>query len=134
MKPPLLLASVDMLDLRDGGAADRLDPKRRLLPVDEETIRRTYAHYWGRIYLAGREWRDLGAGDGASFEIIVPGEYTLLSQAPVVVDARPIPSGGVLTLEAGNHQLRTTGLEPHLRILWGEDVRIPNLEAAPEFR
>jgi hypothetical protein len=123
--PPLLIANKPLLDVREGGAAEELEPDLRLLPQDAETIRATYAHYWGRIYLAGREWRHLPGDENLSFEIVIPGAYTLVADHAVMVDRRLYKPGTTLTLEAGPHALRTVLAESDLRLLWGSGTTIP---------
>ena len=91
----------------------------RLLTADEETIRTTYAHYWDQIYLAGRQWRDLAAGERRSFEIVIAGDHTLIAGAPVIVDGETYSPGSAVRLDKGPHRLQTTSAELDLRILWG---------------
>jgi hypothetical protein len=123
--PPLLIANKPLLDVRERGAAEELEPDLRLLRQDAETVRATYAHYWGRIYLAGREWRDLPGDKNLSFEIIIPGTYTLIADHAVTVDGHLHKPGATLTLEAGPHVLRTMLVESDLRLLWGSGTTIP---------
>jgi hypothetical protein len=126
--PPLLIANSPSLDVWTESVLESLDPDIRLLPQDEEAIRATYAHYWDQIYLAGRQWHDLGPGEKRSFEIIVPGEHTLLATNPVTVDGQTIAPGATIALTAGPHVLRTTSAEPDLRILWGKDLTLSSTE------
>jgi hypothetical protein len=77
------------------------------------------------IYLAGRQWRDLGPDETRSFEIIVPGAHTVLASNPVTVDGHTFAPGATIELIAGPHELRTTAAEPDLRILWGKDLKLP---------
>jgi hypothetical protein len=127
-KPPLLIVNSPALRVWNTDELESLDPSHRLLPQDEETIRATYAHYWDQIYLAGRQWRDVAAGDSRSFEIVIPGDHTLIARQSVVVDGQTYAPGAAVALEAGPHQLRTTAAEPDLRILWGRDVKLPSEE------
>jgi hypothetical protein len=85
-EPPLLIVNTDVLQVWDEEVLESLES--RLLPQDEETIRATYAHYWDQIYLAGRQWRDLAAGESRSFEIVVPGDHTLIASDSVIVDGQ----------------------------------------------
>jgi hypothetical protein len=129
--PPLLIVNSPSLDMWTEGRLEKVDPDIRLLPQDEEMLRATYAHYWDQIYLAGRQWSDLGAGERREFEIIVPGEHTLLAENPVEVDGRTYAPGATIALEAGPHELRTTAAEPDLRILWGKDLKLPSEDSLP---
>jgi hypothetical protein len=124
-EPPLLIVNSPSLDMWTEGRLEGLDPDIRLLPQDEETLRATYAHYWGQIYLAGRQWHDLGPGETRFFDIIVPGEHTLLASNPVTVDGQTFAPGATIPLNAGPHELRTTSAEPDLRILWGKNLKLP---------
>ena len=123
--PPLLIVNSPSLDMWAEGTLETVDPDLRLLPEDEEALRATYAHYWDEIYLAGRQWSDLGAGERRAFEIVVPGEHTLLAENAVTVDGRTYVPGATIALEAGPHELRTTAAEPDLRILWGKNLKLP---------
>jgi len=123
--PPLLIANSPSLDVWSEDVFQSVNPDLRLLPQDEETIRATYAQYWNLIYLAGRQWRDLGPDETRSFEIIVPGEHTLLASSPVTVDGETFAPGATIELNAGPHELRTRAAEPDLRILWGKDLKLP---------
>jgi hypothetical protein len=126
-KPPLLIVNTTSLKVWD--AEQPVSPELRLLPQDEETIRATYAHYWDQIWLAGRQWRDLAAGESRVFEIVVPGDHTLIAGGPVIVDGRTYQPWTTIPLEEGPHELRTTSAEPDLRILWG--TRLKRLEDLP---
>jgi hypothetical protein len=129
--PPLLIVNSPSLDMWTEGRLEKVDPDIRLLPQDEEALRATYAHYWDQIYLAGRQWSDLGAGERREFEIVVPGDHTLLAENPVTVDGRTYAPGATIALEAGPHELRTTAAEPDLRILWGKDLKLPSEDGQP---
>jgi hypothetical protein len=130
-KPPLLIVNSSNLDMWTGGVLDSVNPDTRLLPQDEAAIRATYAHYWSQIYLAGRQWSDLGADERREFEIMVPGAHTVLSSDPVIVDGQTYAPGATIALEAGSHELRTTAPEPDLRILWGKDLKLPSQDNLP---
>ena len=121
-KPPLLIVNTKVLQVWDEEVLESLES--RLLPADEETIRATYAHYWDQIHLAGRQWRDLAAGERLSFDIVVPGDHTLIASAPVIVDGDTYSPGSTVRLAKGSHRLQTTSAEPDLRILWGTGLTL----------
>ena len=126
-KPPLLIVNTKALQVWN---RDELDsPELRLLPQDEEAIRATYAHYWDQIWLAGRQWRDLAAGETRPFDIVVPGAHTLIAAGSVVVDGKTYQPWTTIRLDEGPHELQTTSAEPDLRILWG--TRLERLEDLP---
>lgn len=130
-EPPLLIANTPSLQVWDEEMLARLDPRFRLIEEDEAALRQTYAPYWGPIYLAGRQWSGLGAGEEVAFDILIPGEYTLIAGRPARIDGRPVAPGATVSLAAGRHRLATTGPEPDLRLLWGSGTAIPAEAPSP---
>ena len=127
--PPLLIVNTTSLDVFTPGVQKDVEEGVRLLPADRAMLARTYAPFWGEIYLAGRAWKDLGAGALENFRIVVPGTYTLLSSHPVAIDGTTYRPGSAIRFEAESaHRLATLGREDDLRILWGRDLAIPDAE------
>jgi hypothetical protein len=129
-QPPLLIVNTVVLDVWDEASLAH-HPEFGLWPEDIAALRATYAHYWGDIYLAGRQWRGLRPSSPQSFDIAIPGDYTLLSQGPVLIDGRRFPAGATVPLAAGPHTLTPTTPEPDLRLLWGRNTEIPPKLPAP---
>ena len=129
--PPLLIVNTSALDVWDQSAAPQLHPRSRLLAEDAEALRATYAPYWGPIYLAGRHWRDLPGGENMSFEIVIPGDYTLIADNSVTIDGHIYEHGATLRLDAGLHELQTVLASSDLRLLWGRGTTIPAEEPSP---
>jgi hypothetical protein len=128
--PPLLIVNTPVLDVWDE-ASPALHPRFGLWPEDIEALSATYTHYWGDIYLAGRHWRGLRPSETVTFDIALPGDYTLLSQGPAIIDGRRHPAGATVPLAAGPHTLEPTTPEPDLRLLWGRNTEIPAEDPAP---
>ena len=122
--PPLLIVNTALLDVWDE-ASPAHHPDFGLLAEDIAALRATYTHYWGEIYLAGRHWRGLAPSTPLSFNIAIPGDYTLLSQGPAIIDGRRHAANATVRLAAGPHTLTPTTPEPDLRLLWGRDTEIP---------
>jgi hypothetical protein len=129
--PPLLIVNLPSLDVWEGGLAERVAPELRLLSADEEALRETYAPYWGPIYLAGKDWRDLEGAETLSFEMAIPGDYTLISDRPVRVDGETLQSGETIALVQGRHILETMGRSERIRLLWGKGVKVPSSPPSP---
>lgn len=124
-KPPLLIVNWRVLEVWPGGVAEGHAAEDRLFPEDEEMLRRTYAPYWGPVYLAGREWESLAAGDRQEFDIVIPGTYTLLAEAPVTLDGAPLRPGESRVLSAGKQVLESATAQPRVRLLWGKGLKAP---------
>jgi hypothetical protein len=122
--PPLLIVNTALLDVWDE-VSPAHHPEFGLFTEDIAALRATYTHYWGEIYLAGRQWSGLGPSSLVSFDIAIPGDYTLLSQGLAIIDGRRHPAGATVPLAAGPHTLTPTTPEPDLRLLWGRNTEIP---------
>jgi hypothetical protein len=72
---------------------------------------------------------DLAAGESRSFEIVVPGDHTLIASGSVIVDGETYQPWTTIRLDKGPHELQTTSAESDLRILWG--TRLMPLEDLP---
>ena len=130
-QPPLLLVNSEVLDVWSEEGAQAQGEEYRLLPEDEAALQATYAPYWGPIYLAGREWRDLMAGEERRFELTFSGDYTVIAEAPLLIDGRRIAPGESLTLEAGAHQVLSLAEQARARLLWGEALGVPAADPPP---
>ena len=98
-----------------------------LFEEDFATLRDNYVHHWGTLYVAGK--RLALSAEPMSFEILIPGRYTLESAGEVLIDGQSYPAGSTLALTAGAHTIE--GLEVGLGevvLRWGEDLYRP---AAP---
>lgn len=98
-EPRFLLVTRDWLDV------DKLDPeeseRRRygLLATDVRALQANYARYWGPLYLPGFRF------NGEAMKMVqIQGDYTLISQEPVILDGRIIRPGGVAKLAKGVHR------------------------------
>lgn len=92
-------------------------------PEDELALRGTYRHFWGDLYLAGR---DLEAGEATEWNVLVPGTYT--ASHALLVDGELINAGKTVELARGTVAIANTSSEP-ANITWGDNIVVP--EAAP---
>jgi len=125
-RPPLLILNTPNLDVWNESMIELIDPRFRLLPEDAEALAAAYAPYWGHIYLAGRQWRDLARAETVDFDIAIAGDYTLISSGPASIDGNIHESGATVGLKAGPHTLAPSRPEPDLRLLWGRGTEIPD--------
>ncbi|MEX2407491.1 MAG: hypothetical protein WD489_00155 [Rhodovibrionaceae bacterium] len=129
-EPPLLIVNWRVLDVWPGGAAELYPQDDRLFPEDEALLRATYAPFWGPLYLAGREWRDLPQHSSADFALTFAGSYTLFAEAPLRIDGRALAPGESRYLEAGSHSLSSPVAQSRVRLLWGENLKLPDEQPA----
>lgn len=96
-----------------------------LLAEDAAVLRDNYVHHWGSIWVAGKHL-DPGKDDQAqTFEILIPGSYTLEGEGTVGIDGMERAPGSVIELAAGLHTLRATGSAGTVTLRWGINLHRP---------
>ena len=104
--PPLLLTNgVALLAAMRGARDDLLCC--RLLKEDEAVLRRSYVHYRGDVWLAGRRLQV----DAAPREVTMPisGEYKVRGDEPILIDGRVVEPGQVVLLDTTGHRISAAG-------------------------
>lgn len=119
--PPLVIANTLPLNLLlpDAEAA-RL--AYRLLERDRRTLKGSYIHHWGVLFVAGKRL-ELASGE-TGLDIVIPGRYTLEGELSVEIDGRPVRPGEVIRLDAGRHRVEaeTAGT---ITLRWGDHLYRP---------
>ena len=118
-KPPLLILNTPLLEDAVTGSRDYGD--FRLLESDAQALRGNYIPHWGPVWVAGKT---LDEGTH-SFDVLLPGEYTLECEGAARLDGKPRACGNLVTLSAGSH--RWTG--PNALLRWGD--RLPRPSTPP---
>lgn len=125
-RPPFLLANSFSLDLAMPQEELRALGGYTLLEEDFAVLSETYVHHWGTLYVAGKRL-DLSTAQPESFEILIPGRYTLEAASDVMIDGVRYAPGSTLMLVAGIHTAE--GLDDGLDevvLRWGEDLYRPS--------
>jgi hypothetical protein len=90
-------------------------------PVDLKALRANYIHFWGPLWIAGRE---VPAGGGeVIFHNLVPGPYTV-RDAAVTIDGKQHSPGEVIRLDRGAHRIESAARAP-ARLTWGIRIEEP---------
>ncbi|HSW29120.1 MAG TPA: hypothetical protein VLH75_06425 [Longimicrobiales bacterium] len=130
-QPPLLLMDSPTLAVFGDPSEAGGGLRPALLPEDAALLRYTFAHLWGPVYLAGRRWARLAAGEAHAFAIHVGGPFTLLASAGVTVDGAEVSPGGTVDLGVGPHLLVSGVAQADVALLWGRSLQVPAQAPAP---
>lgn len=118
-RPPLLVANKHTLQstMRKADASGR--ETSPLLAEDREILRRSYVHYSGAIWLAGR---DVVLGEAAAqVALPFPGRYRVESDTPGEINGKPVTDGTVI--EAGDDPVTVRGATGRpMRLIWDTGV------------
>src|SRR5688500_164057 len=106
-QPRFLVANVPALEL-DKPWAHVSSSRHRLLREDFEFLQSNFVHHWGPIWVPGKRMT-LRAGAVVPVTIVVAGEYTVESEAPVRIDGIGVAPNQVVELAAGTHHVVGTG-------------------------
>jgi hypothetical protein len=131
--PPLLIANTSALDLGQPEEAENKTKSYNLFPADINVLRENYIHHWGAIYVAGKRL-SLAAGAGTrTFEIIIPGPYTMEAEGTVILDGAPHAPGATVDLTRGSHRMAApAGQALQVTLRWGRDLFQPAYPPSPQ--
>ncbi|MEM9501349.1 MAG: hypothetical protein AAF941_05830 [Pseudomonadota bacterium] len=102
------------------------DNASRFHPADARALQENYVHFWGDIYLAGRE---LEANSTLQWNALVPGIYSV--EGRLSINGESYGTGDLVTLDRGTQTLANESDES-ARLIWGARPRRPE-GAAPEL-
>ena len=98
------------------------DIESQLLQKDQAALRDNYIHYWGHIWIAGKEL-NLSSKE-TSFNNLVPGTYRLESDYPITMNGHRYDGGELVTLPRGTYHI--TSKDPQdISLRWGENITPP---------
>jgi hypothetical protein len=123
-QPEFLLANVGGLDLGQSWDQSR-SAERHLLQEDFEFLREHFIHHWGPIWVPGRAVEFMHSGDTVTFEMPVPGLYTVEAAGAVEIDGVRVDSGGVVYLGTGPHTISAIGDTSSATLRRGERLNLP---------
>ncbi len=127
-QPVFILANIAQLDVYETVYDQEEIPSAyRLTPEDTLAIKENYLPFWGPVYLAGKKIETKG-GAPQSFEIKVAGNYTLQSGSGISINGEAVARGDAIFLDAGTHDIRSANAEQTTRMLWGENLKPPDME------
>jgi hypothetical protein len=95
---PMVIANHDSLD----AALRGLKAEKPLLSEDAQVLRENYLHYWGPIWLAGKQVE--GPAGERVVRISIPGTYTIEGSA-ISIDGVEYGIGDTVELARGNHMI-----------------------------
>ena len=96
-------------------------------PEDEAALRGTYRHFWGDLYLAGR---DLEAGEEIEWEVLVPGTYT--ASSALLINGERFEGGETVELSRGNASIANLSNKP-AHIIWGDNIAPPEMTPPSDY-
>lgn len=95
-----------------------------LLEEDRSALKQNYIQHWGVLFVAGKSL-ELPDATPWTFEILVPGHYTLESAGPAVIDGVAVDPLGSIHLDRGRHVIRVSGGPARVTLRWGKGLFRP---------
>lgn len=122
---PLLIANSSAIEVALG-IEPTSEVSFRLLTDDEAVLRNNYIHYWGAIWIAGK---DLSLKPGCnSIVIAIPGRYLLHSTKPVSINALALSTTAKVVLNRGKNEV-CSKIAQKISLKWA--VQPPKLGQSP---
>lgn len=108
------------------------DSRHSLIPEDFDVLRNNFIRHWGAIWVLGKQLDLEGANTEYTFEILVPGTYTVEGGASVVMDGIERMPGTSVELEHGSHAILSPRAPTSVTLRWGRNLYRPAEEQANE--
>jgi len=126
-KPKLIVANIVHLDLSvPRGSRMDIFKNYPLLEEDYNILKDNFIHHWGVLYVAGKHLRFNSTKKYQTFEMLIPGTYTLESEGEVFINGVIYEPGSKINLEQMVYTIvpKTSPMEMTLR--WGKDLYKPH--------
>jgi len=129
-RPLFLLANVPQLNLHADNAAES-DTHLRFKADDWQALKSNFIHHWGPIWVLGKHFEFKGKFESNTFQITVPGVYTVEGNGKVMIDGHLISAGNTVKLDIGDHCIRNQETPGLINLKWGDHLYQPEEEPAP---
>ena len=131
-QPQFLLANIEALDVHRPHNNSQAHSARILLREDYEALMANYLPHWGPLYLPGKRFKLESSNRAQTFEIKIPGVYTVNGPHTVWINGRPIRSGQTIKLSRGTHHIRSDNAPATVTLSWGTQPFRPSQHAPTE--
>ena len=121
-KPKFLIANIPQLDLllqREKAVSSR---GHGLLREDWKVLNDNFIHYWGPLFILGKNFIFNSFSDAHYFEILVDGIYTIESNKSILIDGKIFSPGSIINLDIGYHFIAPLELFTIAKIRWGPNI------------
>ncbi len=131
--PPLLIANTPALDISQPVPLGEKASSYSLFPEDFKLLHENFIRHWGAVYVAGKRLALPADGGARTFEIFVPGTYTLEAGRPIAIDGAHVAPGAHVALTSGRHSAAAfVGGPMEATLRWGRDLPVPARPPAPQ--
>ncbi len=124
-KPQFLLANVPHLEL-SASHPPYSSEGYRLLKTDWDILKSNYVHHWGKIWIAGLQIDFDTPMQQKIFSILIPGFYTVTSEANVIIDNIMHEKNTAFYLAKGSHEIKLNGFSRHVVLKYGKHPFLPD--------
>lgn len=126
-KPQFLLANVPHLNLSLPRKEAVSATGYALLVEDWNILKSNFLHYWGPIYVIGKQFEFNSISDSHIFEILIPGEYTLEGKIAVSVNGILYKPGDIINLKKGKHTITASDQSGKAALRKGKHLYLPTI-------
>lgn len=125
-KPLFLLADVPHLNLSLPWGKALSATNYSLSMEDWDILTSSFIQHWGIVYVPGKEFALKSKVKCQSFEILIPGTYTLEGEAVVSINGIAYEPGDTINLKKGSHIVSTQEDSGKAALRWGDHLYKPS--------
>lgn len=108
------------------------DSRHSLIPEDFDVLRNNFIRHWGAIWVLGKHLDLEEANTEYTFEILVPGTYTVEGGVSIVLDGIEHVPGTFVELAHGYHTALSPRASTSVKLRWGRNLYRPAEEQTYE--
>ncbi len=131
-RPVFIVANSVHLDLSLPRGGKDIFRNYPLLEEDYNILKQNFVHHWGKLYVAGKHFEFDSNVTSQTFEILIPGTYTLETDGEVSFNGVVYGPGSKIKLKKTTYEIvpKTNPMDVVLR--WGEDLYKPSHEPSTQ--
>jgi len=131
-KPLFIIANIIYLDLNlpYNSKAKDIFFNYPLLENDYEVLKRNYIHHWGKIYVSGKRFVFNSGKKEETFEMLIPGTYTIESSGNIIINDKKYTNGDILYLDNTSYKIVPMKTPAEVKIKWGNNLFKPDYDAS----
>jgi hypothetical protein len=127
-RPVFILANIVHLELSLPWGQTGIYRINPLLKEDFNILKNNFVHHWGIIYVAGKHFYFNSKKRIQTFEILIPGIYTLEADGKVMINGVAYEPGSKIMLERMTYTIEPQETPMTITLRWGNNLYKPLYE------
>ena len=131
-QPVFILANIVYLDLDSSHGKNDIFKNYPLLEEDFYLLKNNFINHWGILYVAGKRLQFVSRAPSATFDILIPGVYTIEARDAITIDGEMYEPGTKVAFSRKKYTMIPVTLPSEVTLRWGADLYTPPYDPSPQ--